>query len=805
MKRIYTLALLLLVFGTGRAQTDDVLKTYPPGTKAGDITLISNRSSSNGRQSARIFTIQADKTARYELKAVTALLPGAALQISVDGQATGQSLTAADNGWQELSAGANGKTSPLLITAGKHELKFTMDGPMVPMLDDIFFQTDPGFSSFDARWQEVKQAIDKSLKSTPASFAPLPKGRAYESNLVLSNPEGIYDNDVDASFSYTTFSLINLTAGTTVTFATSSSTVDPVLSLFLLTNIDQYSWSNDDYAGYESRLQVTIPVTGLYALVARPYWNAASGTTNITKDGVAYLSNTVLGGLRYYNATRTGDLNFFTCRLTAGDTRMFVNNYGGTPFMGYNDDYSTSGNWGWGACSRIKKNFANNVSNSFVYAYSIMSSGKADVYMGCPNSEVNKNNNYEFPSLQPDDAIKTGMYSDNYNCTSWAGGVTSSFIWPPEWSSTYSCSGNATLLDCFDNFYANSPAARYPGAWNYTRSGATSANNTIDLWKLGSTYTHASVRKPGNSHPHGYDWESKPGHLARTLHPRNALNGNGYGAVSDYYKATGTYASFANGPQQAFSTDKEAVAAGVAVYENAKLSTRAINKLSSLMADIDKASINQFTVLYEAWKKTWEQNAIYSDPEMYRKNEAYAALDKFCKSNYNRVYLVFDKYVNGDLYIGKILWEMTKGRYSKLLEEAKNDMLNNPVDEQGRYKIHGDIDNGIRYVEKILNSTDALPVETAAGTDISITISPNPVKDMIYVQVNSNASHRIRIEVMAPNTGKTILLQPEKEFAAGQYRFSGNINGLGLSNGELLAIKVLADGKEKTMKAIVIR
>ena len=96
--------------------------------------------------------------------------------------------------------------------------------------------------------------------------------------------------------------------------------------------MDTYSGINDDYSGtIESSITVIVPVSGTYALVARPYWNAASGTTNIKKNGVAFLTNSPIGGLRFYNAYRTGDLNFFTCRLTAGDTRIFVNYYGGTP------------------------------------------------------------------------------------------------------------------------------------------------------------------------------------------------------------------------------------------------------------------------------------------------------------------------------------------------------------------------------------------------------------------------------------------------------------------------------------------
>lgn len=786
------------------AQDDLGVKTYPTGTRAGEIILISSRIQSVGKNSFKIFTIQSERTAAYELKAVTALLSNTPMEVLLDNRSTGTIIRPVVNGWQNLSAETNGKMQLINIPAGIHEISFSMKGEMIPMVDDIFFQSQPGLSEFDSKWEAVQNRINKAV-SQPVNPTPAAKGKEMESNLVLPNPLGIYDHEVDVAFAYSTFSWVYLTAGTTVTFATNGSTADPVLHLFLQNNM-AYSWSNDDFGGtIESSITANITVTGYYALNARPYWNAATGTTNIKKNGVDFLTNTPIGGLRFNNTARTGDLNFFTCRLTTGDTRMFVNNYGGTPYLGYNDDYSTLGDWAWGVCSRIKMNFPTVVSNSFVCAYSIMSTGICDVYMGNPNSEVNLINNPEFPILKVDDAIKTAPLTGQYNCTSWAGGVTSAFIWPPSWSSTYNCSGSSQNLDCFDNFYSNTPASRYPGAWNYSRSGATSLNNAIDLWKLNSTFTHASVRKPGNNNPHGYDWESKPGSTARTLHPRNALTGPGYGSVSNYYKFTGTYASLVPGFAEGFSSDADAVNAGVAVYENAKLTAKAQNKLQQLIGTIDKSGTDRFNELYTAWKKTWETNSIYSDPDMYCRNAEFEALEQFCKSNYRNVFLVFDKYVNGDIFIGKIVWDMTKAKYSKLLEEAKSDILNNPSDEQGRYKIHGDLDNGIRYIEKILNSIDQSPVDVRIADDIKVIVSPNPVKDIISVQVNTSSTHRISIQLLALNSNKTMVLQTEKDFAPGQYRFTTNIASLGLNNGELLAVKVLTDNIERTIKAFVFK
>lgn len=802
MKKIMYMALMLLTAANSIAQDEKGIKTYPPNTKAGAVTLLSSRFSSDGNQSVKSFTILSPATAAYELKTITALLKNTQLNILLDNKSTGVAIKATEDGWQKLSAAKNGATQQLIIPAGKHEISFTAKGSMIPMVDDIYFQAQPGKTGFDNKWEQVKQMIDKAAAK---AYQPEVKDKDNNTaNIALPNPEGVYDNQVDMPFAYTTFAIIYLSAGTTTTLATSSSTVDPVLMLFNAVSMDSYSWSNDDDGpGYESLLTVTVPVSGNYYLVARPYGNGQSGTTTILKDGVTLIANTALGGIVINNTSRTGELNYFTCRHT-GDTRIFTAAAMASAFNGYNDDYSTSGSWGWGTASRIKKNYTGSVTTTFVCAYSLGTTGTCDMYMGNPNSDVYSTNYSEFPLLKADDAIKTAPGTGQYNCTSWAGGVTSTWIWPPQWSSQYCCNPDNTKLDCFDNFYGNYPISRFPGAWNYTRTGATAENSVVDLWKYGATYTHASVRKPGNGNPHGYDWESKPGGLTRTLHPRNALEGPGYGVVGNYYKATGTYASLTAG-DKAYNSDEEAIQAGVAVVENAQLTAKATGKLNRLTTNIDKRTTARFNELYEAWKKTWQANAIYSDPDMYCRNAEFEALAAYCNSNYKTIYLVFDKYIQGDDLIGKIVWDNTRKQYGKLLDEAKADYQQNPLDEQGRFKIHGDHDNGVHYIEKILKTIEEDILTTTTADDIRVTVSPNPVKDIVTVKLELKEKQQVSVQLLSVLSGRSVWMQAAKEFTAGEYRFTTNVSTWGISNGDMLAVKVKAGTQEKTIKVLVIK
>jgi hypothetical protein len=595
------------------------------------------------------------------------------------------------------------------------------------------------------------------------------------------------------------------------TFATSGSTTSRALTVFSLSDFT-YSWSNiNGGPGGESLLSVPITVAGYYVFMLRAASNGATGTTNILVDGNTQVPGAVIGGKTYaMSTTKSGPLNFFTCRLSGtSDTRMIASRYFSSSAQGYNDDYSSggAGDFAWGRASRIKKDFgATLVQYGFVCAYSPTTTGVCDIYIGNENSDVYSTNFPEFPLLKADDAIEAAS-TGYYNCISWSGGVTATWIWPPSEYSTYNCSSAPGDISCFDNFYSNNPV-RYPGAWNFTRMGATVNNAVVDLWKLGSGFTHASVRKPGNNHPHGYDWESKPGGLTRTFHPRNALtNANtGYGSVTNYYIATGTYARNA-GAISGIESDADAVKAGLAIFDVAKLTGSADSKLRTLLNKVDPSFESQFNALYGAWKKTWKANAIYSDPAMYCKNAEFAALAKLGGSNNRQaMVLVFDKFVNSDDHlIGELLLTLTRGKYIHLLREVKTERAANPNDAMGRYKIHGDHDNGVLYVEKILRlleeETD-VPVSTDA---ISVTVSPNPVKDRLTVQVTTAKMARISVNAVSAQTRLTKVLQTETVLPAGTHRFTMNVQGFAGVTGDIIAVQVLVDGQLKTVKVLVTK
>lgn len=800
-KILFLSACLLFFFTATRSQTTEVKKFYKK--YAGDAECLSTYGELKAGWSNRVYKVYVNTTSAYRFSALVNLTTAEKLIVTIDDIYWGN-IIPATNGWQIAGANLPLKT----ISYGYHEIAIKGISTLVPMIEEIALNKSLTRSP-DASLQEQFIQQVQALKARPVIKLPGADEIGDITNKVLPNPAGSYNHAVDTPFNYTHFAWIYLPVGN-YTFTTSGSTINRALTLF---NPDDYnySWSNvNGGPGGESGLYLYVGKAGYYAIMLRPVNDGETGTTNILMNGSVITYNAVIGGKRFaMGSLKGGPMNFFTCKLSpaTADTRIIVSRYAMSSTRVYNDDYSGgNGNWNWAYSSRTKKDFATNdsVQYAFVCAYSPASTGICDVYLGNGNSNLPVNEPQNFPGLPTDDAIESGDQSVSYyNCAAWAGGVTSTWIWPPSSYSTYNCNSGNVLL-CFDNYLGNNPV-RYPGAWNYTRTGATSANSVVDLWKTASAYTHVSVKEPGNNHPHGYDWESKPGGLDRTFHPRNALNNpNWYGAVSNYYIPTGTYARGA-GVQQAFTTDADAIKAGAAIYDKAELTRPAKDKLSALVAKVSPAVKNMFEELYRAWDATKEAHASLSDPAMYCKNREHAALEKLAaRSPQEVLVLVMDKFVNNnDHFIGELMWTLSHAKYAALMEEVRAERLASPNDAAGRYRIHGDHDNGVLYVEKILKDFELTEVTRMVSDPVTVTVSPNPVREVLQIKLFLEEARTVTIKVLSAQTLRTRVVNQEAKLSAGMHQFVVPIEGLAGHSGDLLSVQIQAGDEVKTIKVLV--
>jgi hypothetical protein len=258
--------------------------------------------------------------------------------------------------------------------------------------------------------------------------------------------------------------------------------------------------------------------------------------------------------------------------------------------------------------------------------------------------------------------------------------------------------------------------------------------------------------------------------------------------------------------QNAFESDLDAIKAGVAIYDRALLTPEANEKLSGLLQKNNSSVTRSFDELYTAWDATKAANASLSDPAAYCKNKEYEALAKYSLANSRAAMLmVFDKFIKGDHPVGELMWTLTKEKYSRLLAEVKTERAANPNDAQGRYRIHGDHDNGVLYVEKILKSLEEEVIAEPVTDAITVTASPNPVIDKLTVQVIIKKPSKVSIAVVSLQTGEKQLLQKETALTEGTHRFQTSVKDIIRSNDSILVVQVTVDGIVKTIKVLVAR
>jgi hypothetical protein len=833
MKTIYVVSFLMFLIVPAlstRAQTSGgetdpsdqaIIKKFDRPQQFGEIQLTAIRHDVVNNQSCVIYETEVPHDGEYVLQCFgnfsqsnTVFVTSAAhgtLPTDLDPGKAAYTLKTSEDGWQAARATNRNGEERMRLRGGRVDFYFFAKEPDFPLADRISVTKDGVDGEFEENVAQVREhireQIERGASGAPKEAEPRYDGRVAHSvpvatDQVIPNPQGNYSHQVNEWYNYSTFNYIYLTAGSVVTLETSGTaggTSDPVLHLFDPNNPDIRSWTDDDSGpGLESSLTVVIPATASYVILVRPYSDNVTAVTNIKKNGSMYLPNTPIGGRRFTHTAYTGLRNFFTSYMI-GDTRLFTLNGVASNVRGYNDDYWGPGTFAWGLQSRITKNFTSAINTSYVCAYSTStySSGICDTYMGNPNGAA-----YSwFPNYNVNDCIQSAPSSGVYNCISWSGGITTSWKWPPG-DPMYAA---ATELGTFDKFYSNTPI-RYTGAWNYSRAGANVNNAVIDLWKIGSGptgYTHASVKKPGNNNPHGYDWESKPGSLDRSFHPRNALVGASYGSVTDYYVFTGTFARNAEGKpanKETITCDADAVRMGFDVYDNPVLSKNAQQKLTTLLSQTNAVLANDFAKLYDAWKNTWGDFENASNPLAYTKNSEYDALLGFSKTaGENVLPLLFNRYIQGDFLSTPLLWTLTKPTYGALIEEVQKDLLDNPNDEQGRHIIRSTFGNNVLYIEKILGA-----LQPAKPTvNFTVNISPNPVQDQLNVDVTLTETAKVSINATAAKTGKKVAMVTEAGLPAGTHRFNTSVRQLAGNTGDIVLVQVQVNGIVQTVKVLV--
>ena len=773
--KLFYLVILLFVNSTiaqvNTSITDEKVFSSEYQILAGECILKNSKLSVDSEISMKTFEIEVLKDGEYYLSAwvmntgITEKNNG--LKFFVDEQKNPSgTIKPQKEGWQSSILLNNdiSKTEKLTLTAGKHLLTFCSTVPDVPMVEFI------RISKTEQEANISSKEYDDYIEKLKAETAPkVDKSSIVDSTALslrkeLENPLGNYEHRIDQKFGYCYYNYFYFYAGALVTFETKRDNPyasDPVMQLFNYTDpINKGSWTNDDGGqGTQSKISVTVQYTGYYMLYIRNYRAGQAGTSDLYLYDNLYASDVCFNN--YYGIrcdhSLTETLNYFTCNAeSGGDTRLWIEDQTGFPglIIDQNDDYYGDGDYYWGYHSRIKKAFNRSIRSGQVTAYSSYAPIKyCDFYLKCRNSTIMS----YFPSLEPDDAIMASNTNNNqYNCISWSGGRVDlgRYFWPPDYGNPWHDSNGA--LASFDNFYNNKDENGFDlcrgesqengsvlnKAMDFIRSGATENNSCVALWASGGSYTHGSVNSkytihsgdlPANEHPHGYDWESKPGGLMRTFHPRDALEGSSYGSISKWYRWDGTW-TYGTPPQNQLAKSSSAI------LVTASFSESEDKKMDSFIDQIPDRIRNSFNEKYIEWKKTWEKPELQlaSNPRVFTQSNEYDNFINYCKSIGKSAWLLLiDNFANGDELCTNAIADLTFNDYPKLMNQIVGDG-NNYARENDL--IPSQSANWTNYCKRILDTLEESDMHGAI-----------PEKDENHYGYDESAPDEIYLNQNAPN------------------------------------------------------
>ncbi|MDR2407227.1 MAG: T9SS type A sorting domain-containing protein [Bacteroidales bacterium] len=778
----------------------------------GDVVINSSTQEVLGGRSYTTFEIEAPSAGNYYLNAW--LMPAklangnySRYDVLVNGVRISGKIAPDSDGWQSIGL----STGKVTLKQGKNTVSVVANAPEIAQVEHIRLSPQiakAAISSlkYDNFYQEAKANSLKTANEAPASLraASTEGGTTGATGTItqgtqLSNPLGNYYHRMNVDYRYTYYTSYSFSAGQQIFIATNGvNSFAHDLYVFSTSSPETYSWSARSNSNSLASLNITIPVAGTYYILIAAANNFTTGLCNVNINGQYYYNNVAISRVEYRHTQDNQRVyNTFTAYKTT-DTRIWITEGTSSPgkISAWNDDYgSHGGDFSWGTHSRIKKQYPRAVHGVLVSTYSSSSpTGICDLYAGCQNSTIYP----YFENSKADDLIQSAPASTVYNCVSWAGGIHDEWEWPLSPYSEYYVSGND--LASFDLFFTS---ARYDGCVLYSRNGATSSNGVVALWGINNNgpiaYTHASIRKVSDNHPHGYDWESKPGSLMRTFHPRDALNGSGYGTIQHYYRRVGTVAYY---------TLAEAIAAGWVVVRTVTYGTLVRNVIAAEKANMSTAEKNTFTTKYNAWKATWAESP-YSDPAKF-KNSQYNDLINFCNTVAGANYLVFEK-VEEDALSTLLVDELT------LYSPSNHSILSGVKDDNAalRSSSSGNVDivtfpksTCVEYISRMLSwgggAFSYAPQSTEETTGIEVRYSNT---DEFHVTVNgknisvdfTNAkSAKVSLSIVDLNGREIASILNNQQVASGHKQYSVNLPQSGV-----YLVKYVLDNNLNVKKVIV--
>lgn len=710
--------------------------------------------------------------------------------------------------------GTSNEKAIVKINAGLNQIIFSCEAPAIPEIEFIRLSRNNANSeisevNYNLFVDEIKKETQDRSNSSIIEKDTL-KILSKGAEVLLDNPSGNYYYHLGATYKYTYYTSAYFSSGQQIFITTHSDNFPHVLEFFSRNKTENYSWVAVSNSSSMASINVKIPYTDTYYIRIRSWNQSHQGLVDLNINGQYYYSDCTASGwagFRDPHETPT-TYNYFTSKIT-GDTRIWIEDDSGLPgkIRAWNDDYyGGGGSFYWGLASRVKKDFSIRIAASLVSSYSSYTpTGIYDLYVMCRNSNVMSS----FPNLIADDAIQSAPASDNYNCASWGGGRVDlgRYFWASNSPNSTNLSGPwyvpGNFWASWDNFFGNNPV-RFIGAPNYTRSGANETNGEVAMWynSTSGNYTHFSTTKPANEHPHGYDWESKPGGLMRTFHPRDALNDNtyyGYGSISLYYtRSVSALKSY---------TFEESVALGLTVLPVINLTDEENHKIFNLKSQLTSSDITDFNAKFETLVKKSQSTELLlqSNPVFLYETSEFKDLVRYCKNIGQKIWpFLFEKVFDGKNDISNelaaiVVNEITP-EYTSLMKQVKEEWSKNCYTDDGAYIAPSPMNNTRNYIIKLLNLSDekatyenqlkSAEKEIIDNNDF-FSLYPNPFKTMTNVSLSLIDDSNVTLKVYDMNGilqsvvinnqkltyGKHTIEWVPNNLKSGLYVFHLNING----------------------------
>lgn len=725
--------------------------------------------------------------------------------VSVNGNMQRDKIIPQRGDWQSITLSSKNK---IKLNKGTNIVSIIGRIPNIPNVEHIRVASNLQESKINGDlYQSYKASIerenvDRGLKNTTnitdsifnRSNLNVTRASSFSSLSTVEEPFYNYTFQLNTTVKYSFFTTLYMSQGSTIYVATNADTPTPhVIEIFSRDFPENYSWK--DFSGlnnYTASLNITVPYTGVYMVCVRSYECGYSGLCNINIGNEFYYEHIPISnsGFRCMQDTNF-EYNSFTCNSTC-DPLLFIEEGETAPgkISAFNDDYIGDGDFSWGLNSRINKQYPRPVHAVQVSSWgSYYAIGTCDLYANCLNSYIYNTlydslGNKNFPYLHGDDAMYSSSLSFRYNCISWSGGITSYEEWPLDPFSTYY---SADSLTAFDNFYASR---------GLTRIGATEENSVVDLWALQEplVFTHASVRKGADDFAHGYDWESKPGNLTRTFHPRYALSGPLYGNVVEHYIKT----------NENIPSFEEELANGTTKIEYIDYSFNEKAFISQRIELIDSDVLSHFTTLYDKWMVVTE-NSPYSDPAQIANCKEYKELLSLCKSNEKLIYVVYDKLgKDNNISAVKLIEDLTLGNKQNqdIIQRVRDESVTklNQKDCKIIRPIHSNV---MLYVKELLalENFELYDKEEKSNDNLynnCVDFSVSSLSNNISIDFTLPESSKVTMNILDLNNNVVANIVNNNILDTGKHSYT-----MSMTNGGIFLVQLFINGRINVKKIII--